>query len=479
MASVGMNTDISALVDAIAAGHSEQISGIARELIEQGAGASELIGRIGIIAAQGDPSESDGHTILTLAAASMMCRWFVALQYQLGEDPADHRRELPLLVQSVAAAMPAVQAGKQAHVTSPDPLFPSELPEAQTVSTMMHQAIFNNDPSLVERLLLGLHGTGADYRTMHIRLFDALGTTFQEDGHPLLFAVRGFQLLDAVEWGTRVPAIVDWLAPRVPIHSEEPTWVQVVRDFLSEPSHSFASYRTRLAAPREEQALPLRRLLLSDTEAPQVCQAVFDAVMKGGASSHGVASVTALAAADLLQRLGDGDRDAFVTAAHCLLFAAATRIAFMQVQEVEALPLLLTAACAVNALHKDLAQVQTTTQAAQPRSNILGGGLIAPAILTSLGEQLDAQDLTGAFATSRRYLQLGHDARALFAIIAHSAAQADAAADDGHTLQIVQAAGETFLAWPVTLRSTTIDSLLHVALRAAAFAKRNALAAGA
>lgn len=478
MASVGMNIDISSLVDAAVAGNTDQISGVARELIQQGAGASELIGRIGMIAAHGD---SDGHIILTLAAASAMCRWFVALQYQLGEDPANHLRELPLLVQSVAAAIPAVQAGNKAEISYPEPLFPSELPEGQTVGTMMHQAIFNNDALLVERLLLGLHGTGADYRTLHIRLFDAISTTFQHQGHPLMFGVRGFQLLDAVEWSKRVPNIVHWLAPHVPIHSEEPAWVQTVRDFLSEPSHSFASYRTRLAAPKEEQALPLRRLLLSDAAVPQICQAVFDAVMKEGASAHGVSSVIALAAAELMQRVGDGDRDAFVTAAHTLLFAAATRIVYTQIQEVEALPMLLTAACSVNAAHQSLPQEQQAAQPAQPapaRSTILGGGLIAPALLESLGDQLDAADLAGAFATSRRYLQLGHDARALFAIIARSAAQADAAADSGHSLQIVQAAGETYLAWPTALRSTSIEGLLHVALRAAAFAPRNTLTAG-
>ncbi len=474
MASVGINIDISSLVDATVAGNTDQIGGIARELIQRGAGASELIGRIGMIAAHGD---DDGHTILTLAAASAMCRWFVALQYQIGDDPSNHLRELPLLVQSVAAAIPAVQAGNKAEISYPEPLFPSELPEGQTVATMMHQAIFNNDALLVERLLLGLHGTGADYRTLHIRLFDAISTTFQHQGHPQMFGVRGFQLLDAVEWSKHVPNIVHWLAPHVPIHSEEPAWVQTVRDFLSEPSHSFADYRTRLAAPNEEQALPLRRLLLSDAAVPQICQAVFDAVMKGGASAHGVSSVIALAATDLMQRVGDGDRDAFITAAHTLLFAAATRIVYTQVQEVEALPMLLTAACSVNASHQSLAQ-QQTTQAASPapaRSTILGGGLIAPALLESLGEQLDAEDLSGAFATSRRYLQLGHDARALFAIIARSAAQADASADGGHTLQIVQAAGESYLAWPAALRSTNIEGLLLVALRAAAFAQRNTL----
>src|SRR5205085_10518138 len=118
MASVGMNIDITSLVDATVAGNTDQISGIARELIQRGAGASELIGRIGMIAAHGD---GEGHIILTLAAASAMCRWFVALQYQLGEDPSNHLRELPLLVQSVAAAIPAVQGGNKAEINYPEP----------------------------------------------------------------------------------------------------------------------------------------------------------------------------------------------------------------------------------------------------------------------------------------------------------------------------------------------------------------------
>jgi len=473
-----MNTDITALVDATLAGNIDQVTSVARELIERGAGATELIGRIGMIAAHGD---SDGHTIITLAAAAMMSRWFLALQHLLGEDPLDHRRELPLLVQSVAAAIPAVRAGNAASITYPEPLFPSELPEGQTVGTMMSQAIFNNDAMLVERLLLGLYGTGADYRTMHIRVYDGISTTFQHSGHPLMFAVRGFQLLDAVEWGTRAPSILHWLAPHIPIHTEEPTWVQTIRDFLSEPGHSFAPYRTRLAIPTETSALPLRRLVLSEAGAPQICQAVFDAVMKNGASAHGGASVIALAATDLLQRVGDESRDVFVSMAHCLLYTAATHVVYSQVQEVESLPLLLTSACYLNAFNKEQkeqASQQDTSLAAKTapaRSHVLGGGLIAPALLETLGEQLDAQDAVGALATARRYIQLGHNPRAMFATIARAAARSDAAADGGHTLQIVQAAGEEYMNWPAALRDTNIDGFLHIALRAAALAPRNTL----
>jgi hypothetical protein len=472
MPTVGMYIDISTLVDAVVAGDIDRIIATGREMTLRGADASELIGRVGMIAAHGD---SDGHTILTLAAASMMCRWLIALRYTLGEETIYLTRGLPFLVQSLAAAVPAVRAGKSAQVTYPAPLFPSRLPEGETINSMMHKAVFENDPTLIERLLLGLYGTGADYRAMQIRIYDSISTTFQNAGHPLMFAVRGTQLLDAVEWSDRTPNIIHWLSPRLPLHSEEPSWVNTVRSFLSDSMHSLDSYRTRLSDPKEESALPLRRLILSDADTPQVCQGVYEALMKAGASSRGIGSVIALIATDLLQRVGDGDREDFVRVSHALLYTAATRLVYAEVQEVEALPLLFMAAAYLNALHKELPAQATPAQPAVARSPIMGGGLIAPALLDTLREQLDAQDLAGALSTARRYIQLGHDARSMFAVIALVATQADAAADQGHTLQIVQAAGEEYLAWPSTLTGINIEGFIHIALRAAAFANRNTL----
>jgi hypothetical protein len=248
-----------------------------------------------------------------------------------------------------------------------------------------------------------------------------------------------------------------------------------VRSFLSEPGHSLESYRTRLAAPKEEYALPLRELILSDADTPKICQGVFDALMRNGASSRGVGSIIALTATDLMHRVEDGDRNQFVHAAHGLLFTAAARLVFVQTQEVEALPLLFMAAAYLNVLHKELGEQTVTTQPDRTRSPILGGGLIAPALLDTLREQLDARDLIGAFSTARRYLQLGHNARSLFAVIGLASARGDAAVDQGHTMQIVQAAGEEFFDWPTALADTNIEGFVHVALRAAAFAQRNSL----
>jgi hypothetical protein len=472
MPSVGMNIDISSLIDATASGNTDQIIAVSRELTQRGANPSELIGRLGMVAAHGD---SDGHTILTLDAASMMCRWLLALQYTLAENPLDTTRGLPFLVQAASAATPAVRAGKEARVDYPAPFFPSGLAEGLSVNSAMHDAVFGNDRTMVERLVLGLYGTGADYRTMQIRVYDSISTTFQHAGHPLMFAVRGMQLLDSVEWGDRAPNIIHWLAPHLPLHDEEPAWVHPVRSFLAEDQHSLASYRTRLAAPKEANALPLRHLILSDADTLQICQGVFDALIKNGASSRGVGSVIALAATDLMQKINDDNRTQFIDAAHSLLFTSAVRLVFAQTQEVEALPLLFLAASYLNALHQELGEQAPSTQPSSTRSAILGGGLMGPALLDTLSEQLDAQELTGAFSTARRYIQLGHDALSLFAVIGLSSARADAVEDQGHTMQIVQAAGEEYTAWPTALSETNIEGFLHVALRAAAFAQRNSL----
>src|SRR5436305_6336937 len=184
---------------------------------------------------------------------------------------------------------------------------------------------------------------------MEVRTYDGIATTFQNAGHPLMFAVRGYQLLDTVEWGDRAPHMLHWLTPHLALHSEEPAWVNDVRTFNDNPAHSLESLSTRLSTPRPENALSLRRLIMSDADTTEVCQGVYDALIKGGVSSRSVGSVIALTAADVMQMVGDGDRDAFVQAAHGLLFSAAVRLVYAHVQDVEVLPLLFTSAAYINA----------------------------------------------------------------------------------------------------------------------------------
>jgi hypothetical protein len=472
MAQVEMSVDLSQLTNAIIAGNRAETIAAARELLRHGEAVDVIIGRLGMLASHGDP---DGHTTITLAAAAMLSRMvhFIPQPVDASEPMGEHG--LPLLVQSAYAAAPAIRAAHNRAPLYPRPMFPSELPEGSTVNEKMHEAIYGNDAQLTERLLFGLYGSGADYRTMEVRSYDSISTTFQDNGHPLMLALRGFQLLDAVEWGDRAPNILHWLAPHLPLRPDatEPAWVQPIRNFAGDPSHSVASVRTRLAAPKDENALPLRGLVTSDANTLQVCQGVYDAAAVG--------AMISLAAADVLQTVNDDDRTLFVRVAHGLLFATAVRQVFRRVQDIEVLALLYTSAAYINALHKEVTIFNKERPAEKPKSapasrGMTGGGLIAAAQLDVLHDQLQTRDLEDAFITSQRYLRLGHDARALFATIALATALIDASVDQGHSLQIVQAAAEEYLTWPTTLASTNHDGLLRIALRAAAFGERDTAA---
>ncbi len=472
MASIEMKADLSSLVSALVAGDTNAIVASARDLLAHGESADVLIGRIGLIAAHGDPT---GQTLLMLNAAAMLCRYLHTIPQPLEGAEQGNERALPLFAEAMLAAAPAVRAGQKAQDTYPAPFFPSGLGEKGSVNEAMQQAVHSNDVERVERLLLGLYGTGADYRTLEVRAYESIATTFQDGGRPLMLAVRGFQLLGTVEWGDRVPNVIHWLAPHLPLQPDvvAPAWVKTVSDFAADPAHDMSGIRTRISAPKNQNALPLHQLLLSDADTTQVCQAVYDTVIKGEASSRGVSAVIALAAAEVMNLVGDGDRALFVRVAQGLLFASAIRLAFQQVQDVEILPLLFTSAPFVNALHKDIVAQNHTADPIQASSSaVLGGGLIAPAQLDTLKAQLEGHDASGALATAQRYMKLNYDARALFGVIGLVAAQANASLDQGYTLQIVQAASEEFLAWPHTLGDTSIDIYMQIAIRAAAFGER-------
>jgi hypothetical protein len=471
MPGIEMKIDLSPVVHAIQAGDNAQVVPAAQEVLTQGEHADVLIGRLGIIAARGD---TDGHPTTTLAATAMLSRLLHTIPQPLEGAILPHERALPLFVYAMLAAANAVRVGYNKDIISPTPFYPSDLAEGRTVNEAMHNAVYNNDPLTVERLLLGLYATGADYRTVQVRTYDGISATFQNAGHPLMFAIRGFQLLDAVEWGQNTPTIIHWLVPHLPLipNNDEPEWVAPLRQYVTNPANSVTGIRTRLSAPKDGNALPLRNLILSDADTTKVCQGVYDALMKGEASPRAVGSVIALAAADIMTRVPDGERDLFINVGHGLLFSAAVRLVFHQVQDVEALPLLFTSASYVNALSKAVATQKSSTTPVSA-THVPGGGLIAPAQLETLSAQLKAQDLSGALGTARRYLRLGYDARALFATIALEAALSDSTSDQGHTMQITQAASEEFLAWPRSLSQTSAEPFLAVALRAAAFGKRH------
>jgi hypothetical protein len=478
MAAIELRVDISTLIDAVLSGNSERVISSARELLAQERNADVLIGRFGIIATKGNPEE---HVIVSLAATAMLARLLrtrpAPLETETPEAPQS--RALPLFVRALHIANEAIKKGVNATVETPKPFFPSELIDQDiTINEKLAQAISAGDSSLVESILLGFYGTGADYRTLQIRAYEALSTTFFNDGHPLIDTVRGFELLDSVEWAKNVPPLLHWLSSYLPQHpgSTVPSWVQDVQSFIT--NHDLTSIRTRLSAPKNTNALPLRQVILSDANTVQVLQATYDALIQGEASPRSVAAVIALAAAEFTQKVSDDNRELFIQASQGLLFASAASTIFRQVQDVEAYNLLFTTAAYVNALYKELvgqlsSAPKTQVPSTSPAST--GGGLIAVSQLETLEAQLKNQDFKGALGTADRYIKLGHNAKALFGTIGLGAARNDASIDDGASLRIVYAAASEFLSWPRDLASTSYDAFLHIALRAAAFGTQDSL----
>lgn len=184
MVAVDTGTDVSSLVDTVVSGNLDQIIATAREYLQRDTAVDILIGRIAMIAAHGDPT---GHRTITLAATSMLGRLTHLIPAPIDTPEPAKDRALPLLVQALKIARPILAAGREAlaHIQYPQPFFPSELIDSQkSVNDVMREAIEKNNVELAERILLGLYGTGADYRTMQVRAYEFYCSHFPKRWSP-------------------------------------------------------------------------------------------------------------------------------------------------------------------------------------------------------------------------------------------------------------------------------------------------------
>src|SRR2546421_418008 len=89
MTAIEMRVDLSALVDALVSRNNDRIVALAREHLRDGEAVDVLIGRIGLLAARGD---ADGHTVITLTAAAILCRLLHTIPLPLeGNEPVYER----------------------------------------------------------------------------------------------------------------------------------------------------------------------------------------------------------------------------------------------------------------------------------------------------------------------------------------------------------------------------------------------------
>src|SRR4051794_14406224 len=101
MAQVTMGVDLSTLVNALLEGNIEAIIAAAREHLQREEQVDVLIGRIGLIAMQGD---TDGHPSITLAAAAILSRLLHTIPASIDTDKHSVDLALPLLVQALLSA---------------------------------------------------------------------------------------------------------------------------------------------------------------------------------------------------------------------------------------------------------------------------------------------------------------------------------------------------------------------------------------
>lgn|GEM_PF-368452 len=460
------------LIGAIADAHIERIGVVTLDLLRQGLTPGNIAGRIGVFAARGD---REGHALATLAAAERIASWtsLVAVMREPDDLDARHRAALLPLVQALYALSPAVaRARREPKPELPEPIFPGELPEGETMQGVMNDAIARGDVTQFARALHGFYATGTDYRATLTHIYVALRLRYPEEGHHYTFTLRGSQILDKAEWGDRAPDVFAWLCPLIVTAEPDAPFVEMVRAFVAAPEHDLRRVRTRLAPPNDALAGPALRQQVLEGDTVAVCEAVYQALI-GGASPKAVAMAVALAAAQRLLQVPPESGAGLLSELHRLLTAYVAYVAATQIQDIEFLPLLFTAAAAVNARStaawrregEDLRGVVGVER----RAPALVGGLIAPILLQTIDQQIVAGDESAAMSTARRYIQLGHPAHLLAGAIGAAVAQDDVAGslDRAHVVQAVEAACSLYLALPQSQQATDGLTLLQAAIRVA------------
>lgn len=457
--------DTTPLLDAIAA---SDTGGIIRETLDllgsYKVRPDKIAGSVGLPALWG---AAEPHHLAAFSTVGRVSDWMRAIP--IGPDPADDARRqlspaLPL-VQGFLAVADAVKRGlPEPHPALPEPLLPAEVKHENGVIGGMRDAFARRDVETIRRILLGYHATGADYRTFQGTLYAALVHRYPEGGHPLIFALAGVRVLDMAEWGDHGPPFIYWYPLVMVDDAPDAPAAQTAQQFAAEQSHDLGWLRTRLAPAKEEAAGSEFQLALSVGDAAAACEAVLGA-LRNGATTRGVAAGMALAAAQRLNAVPEGDRAELMRVGHVLWYVNAVHAALTQVQDPILFPLVYTAACAVNALGPARGPSVPSTPAS---AALTGGGLIPGTMLRTMQQQLADGEIASAHYTARRYIQMGQSARALAGIAASVAATHDTTAGDdyaSHAMPLVAAAAEEYLSLPPALAQNGQNALLTALVR--------------
>lgn len=439
-----VRVDLSTLFDALATNDPAAVTAQIVAILNENIAPSQLAGRLAIPAALGD---DDGAPLATLVAAGRVGDWIRVIPP--GPEPNGERRQaLQAAVPLVAAALraaPAIKRGlKQADARLPEPLFPKDIPHKDGAWAALRDAFLANDTQMVGRVLMGFYGSGTDYREIEGALYAMVLARFAADGQSLLHITKATQALDFVDWGDRVPALFQWLLPRLTAKSPEPEGAAEVRESLAQPNMDLDFVRTRLAISKPEAAGTYLRQAIARGTTSQVIGAIYAALKAGANGTMVGAQITVLAAEHLATVPLDtpADLDRAITA---LRMANASRIATAQVQDIRVLPIIFQAANLVNQAIRSLGDRRAKALGSS-QSSPLQGGLIEFAVLRNLRFQATQRDEVGARATLRRYTQMTFPPRSVLGTLGLVAARAALAQDQGRGMLVVQEAGEDFLA---------------------------------
>jgi hypothetical protein len=464
-----LSADISRLLDSIVSGNQEQTIQETLDLLgAKSVPPAKLAARVGIPAAWGG---GDGYPLSTLSVAGRVAEWMRSIP--IGPEPgADVRRALAPalpLVQGFVAVADRVKPGLvEPHPSLPDPLMPRDVKHPGGPLGALRDAVASHDVEGVRRILLGYYATGTDYRNVLTAIYAALAEYYPEHGRPLCFAVLGSRVLDMADWGDRVPAFIYWFAPLMVEVTPGTPVEEATRAYSSVESHDLGWLRTRLSIPKEDAAGSVYQRALLSGSAEAACDVTLQA-LKNGATPMGAAAGISLAAAQMVNAVPAGDIAGLQQAGRLLLYTHSVHVATTQTQSPEIWPLLYTAACAVNAAGAGSRQAtdQLGTRAA---TSTPVGGLIAASMLRTLEQVVRAGDTASALAVTKRYLQMGHPARALAGVIASVAAGRSSgvvARTDFHPLVLTAAAVEGYLMLPEALAASGQNALLSAAIRLA------------
>lgn len=464
-----VNADISALLDAIASEDEQGVTNATLQLLgPENVPPAKVAARVGIPAAWGS---TDGHALNVLSVAGRVADWMRSIP--IGPEPhAETRRNLAPalpLVQGFLAAAEGVRKGlPEPHPALPEPISPADVHHAGGPLGALREAIAKQDLTMTRRILLGYYATGTDYRSLLTIIYAALADRYPEGGHILSWALAGTRVQDMANWGDKVPAYIYWYTPLMLDATPDIPEAAVARDYAAQPEHDLGWLRKRLSIPKEEAAGARFQQALMAGDTAMACEATLRA-LRDGATPMGAAAGMALATAQQVNAVPQGDLAGLLHAGHVLLYVHSVHSATLQTQNPEIWPLLYTAAAAVNSIRARVGAAALESGAASPVSSPIGG-LIATSILRSVEQQISAGETANALASARRYLQMGHEPRALAGVIGSVAASRDIIPSQPYTLHIlplVAAAAEEYLTLPRGLQTDGQNALLTAAIRLA------------